>query len=102
MTAHTWEAGSGRLSLDLTLDDARSCSHPGQCDDDVAWLQSLPRIQEQTNAWDPETLKAELAEYGAWNGDELSDHGANVTRMVWVACCDVAEQPEVYANEAGV
>lgn len=95
----TWEAGSGRrLSLILTLDDARSCSHQGQCDSDVSDLMSLDRISQQLEAWDPQELSAELAEYGAWDSKELADHDANLTRMVWLACCDVAENPAYYAD----
>jgi len=97
---HIWEAGSGRrLSLSLTLDEAKSCSHAGRCDDDVAWLMAQPHIEAQTAQWDPAILAAELREYGAWESDELADHKVNVSRMVWMACCDVAEQPEVYVMD---
>ena len=94
---YTWFAGSGRdLSLTLTLDDARSCCHQGPCDDDVEYLQRS--ITDQTDQWDAEELAAELEEYGAWDGAELSDHEENVTRMVWLACNDVTENPADYAE----
>jgi hypothetical protein len=32
-----------------------------------------------------------LKEYGAWDAAELSDHEANLTRLLWCACCDIAE-----------
>ena len=96
----TWCAGSGRpLSLRLTLDEAQSCSHPGQCDADVDGLLLLEGISAQVETWDPETLRAELAEYGAWNEEELADHEENTRRMVWLACCDVAENPKDYEEE---
>ena len=95
---YTWFAGSGRnLSLALTLDNAQSCSHPGPCDADVARLTKS--VTAQTDQWDAEELAAELGEYGAWDDAELSDHEANVARMVWVACNDVAENPEEYEVE---
>lgn len=94
----TWQAGSGRrLSLTLTLDDAEGCSHPGRCDPDVSDLMSLDRINQQLESWDPQELSAELAEYGAWDSTELADREANLTRMVWLACCDVAENPDDYS-----
>lgn len=93
----TWFASSGRnLSLTLTLGDAQSCSHSGPCDEDVEYLQRS--ITDQTDQWDREALAAELKEYGAWDEAELSDHEENVTRMVWLACNDVAENPADYAE----
>lgn len=95
---YTWFAGSGRnLSLTITLDDAQSCSHSGPCDANVEYLQRS--ITDQTDRWDPEELAAELDEYGAWDAEELQDHEANVTRMVWIACNDVAENPADYEVE---
>ena len=98
----TWSAGSGRpISLRLTLDEAQSCSHPGQCDADIDYLLLSDGISAQVSTWDPETLRAELAEYGAWDWDEeeLADHEENTRRMVWLACCDVAENPKDYGEE---
>ena len=97
MTAtYFWQAGSGRsLTLSMTLDQAQSCSHPGRCDDDVEYLAD--KLSDQTAAWDPIALAEELAEYGAWEPEELTDHDTNTARMVWMACCDVAESPKDYA-----
>lgn len=94
---YTWFAGSGRLTLTLTMDQAQSCSHPGPCDADVEWMAD--RLADQTDKWSPGTLAAELRGYGAWDDDELADHGANVQRMVWIACNDVADDPDCYRDE---
>jgi hypothetical protein len=40
---------------------------------------------------DPATLAAELREYGAWDDDELSEHDANLERILWLACGDISE-----------
>lgn len=96
----TWCAGSGRpINLRLTLDEAQSCSHPGQCDADIDYLLLTDGISAQVSTWDPETLRDELAEYGAWNEEELADHEENIRRMVWIACGDVAENPEDYEED---
>ena len=96
----TWSAGSGRpLSLRLTLDEAESCSHPGNCQADVIDLILTDGISAQVSTWDPETLRAELAEYGAWDEEELADYEENIRRMVWLACCDVAENPKDYEED---
>jgi hypothetical protein len=98
--AYLWQAGSGRpLTLRLSLDDAQSCSHQGWCDQDVADLLRLDRIIDQVAMWEPEILAAELGEYGAWDVSELTDHDTNVERMIWIACCDVSENPDDYRED---
>jgi len=63
------------------------CSHAGQCDQDVAyWIGKL-----DLSDLDPEKIKLELREYGAWDRDELSDHDANLARIVWLAAADLQE-----------
>lgn len=91
-----WTTGSGRLDLQLTQSDVDSGSHPGPCDSDVDYLTDLPRIRKQTDAWDPADLARELGEYGAWDDAELSDHSANVRRMVWIACNDCSDDPDYH------
>lgn len=86
-----WTCGSGLISLQMTKAQARGASHSGRCDDDVANLLRDPKIARQVAEWDPATLAAELKEYGAWDAEELADHDANVTRMVWLAAGDIAE-----------
>ena len=96
----TWCAGSGRpINLRLTLDEAQSCSHPGQCDADIDYLLLSDGISAQVETWDPETLRAELAGCGAWEAEALEDHEENIRRLVWIACGDVAENPEDYEEE---
>lgn len=88
-----WHAGSGRpLALSISLEDAQSCAHQGQCDADVAAMRRTPAIAAQVDAWDAATLRAELKEYGAWDAAELADDDANRDRMLWLACGDLVEE----------
>lgn len=87
-----WTCGSGRLTLAIGLDDALSASHSGQCDDDVAALRRSPAIAAQVDAWDAEALRDELREYGAWDAADLADDDENRSRMLWLACGDIAEE----------
>lgn len=82
---------SGRIELQMTLEQARSASHPGRCDEDVAELMRNRTIQRQLKKIPPTLLRAELAEYGAWDEAELSDHDANLARIVWLAAGDIAD-----------
>lgn len=86
-----FSTSSGRIELQISLSDAQSASHQGQCDDDVQALSEVPYIADQLAKVDPELLKAELSEYGAWDDSELSDHAQNLQRLLWLACGDIVE-----------
>lgn len=80
-----------RFELQLTLEDALSASHQGQCDHDVSALSRVPYVAEQLMALDPAAVRAELKEYGAWDADELADHDQNLQRVLWLAAGDIRE-----------
>lgn len=84
--------GSGLIEIELTRDQADSVFHSGPCDDDVAALRAIPEIAKQLDAIDPDLLRRELAEYGAWEGEELADHDVNLSRILWLIASDAAEQ----------
>jgi hypothetical protein len=86
-----WTESLGRIELQITKKQAQSCSHPGQCDLDVEALMQNPSIARQLKKLDPAIVSAALKEYGAWDDLELSDHNENLTRLLWVACCDISE-----------
>jgi hypothetical protein len=92
MEKQWFSTSSGRIELELTLDDAESASHQGQCDDDVNYLSRVPYVAAQLEAIDPKLLKSELREYGAWDDAELSDHDQNLQRILWLAACDIVEE----------
>lgn len=83
---------SGRIELQLSLAHAFTGSHQGSCDDDIAFLRKLPYIKAQLDALDRAVLSAELKECGAWDETERADHDANLSRILWIACGDIAEQ----------
>ncbi len=88
-----WYSSScGRIELAITLDDASSCSHAGQCDDDVRELSRVSYIAEQLAAVNVETLREVLREYGAWDDGELADHEQNLQRLLWSACNDITDE----------
>lgn len=77
-----------RFEIEMTLEQAMSASHQGSCDDDVAWL-----VRDGVGSkLDPEAVRDELREYGAWDDDELSDDEANLARIVWLAACNIREE----------
>jgi hypothetical protein len=90
-TLEWFSTSSGRIELEIDLDDAHSGSHQGQCDDDVQALSSVPYIAAQLDAIDPALLADELREYGAWDDEQLADHDQNIQRILWLACGDIVE-----------
>lgn len=86
-----WITGSGRIELNITKKQAGIGSHPGDCESDVNYLRQLPSIRRQLEKLSPELVAEELKEYGAWDNEELADHNQNLTRLLWVACCDIVE-----------
>lgn len=84
-------SSSGRIELQMTLEQARGASHQGQCDADVLALSKVPAIAEQLAALNPTVLAAELKEYGAWDTEELADHEQNIQRILWLAAGDIVD-----------
>ena len=81
-----------RLEIEMTLDQAESCSHPGDCEPDVRMLMEHPLIKRQRKRIDPELIRQELSEYGSWSEEELSDDEANWQRILWLGANDITEE----------
>jgi hypothetical protein len=81
----------GTIEIEMTMAQAQSASHQGQCDDDVQALSNNRKIRRQLERITPEVLRKELAEYGAWNEQELADHEQNIQRILWIAAGDIVE-----------
>jgi hypothetical protein len=82
----------GRVELQMTMAQASAGSHMGPCDADIRYLSQLPAIARQLRKINPEDLRKELEEYGAWGDEELSDHAQNLQRILWIACGDIADR----------
>lgn len=84
---------SGKIELMIKLSDADLCSVGGRdAEPYVLELLQESYIENQLIKLDPQTVKEELAEYGAWDDQELNNHERNITRLIWIACGDVSEQ----------
>lgn len=87
-----WYTSScGRIELEITLNQAKSCTHSGDCSVDVATLRKVPKIRRQLRAIDGDVLVKELYGYGAWEIHELQNHDVNLDRILWLACGDIVE-----------
>ncbi len=88
------------VEIGLTLEDAQSMSHQGRCDDDVADGSNIPYIAEQLAKLEPDRVRKELKEYGAWDEAELADHHQNIQRLLWLAAGNIAEEEFLNREEA--
>lgn len=93
-----WSSSSGLIELRIPGECVVACSHSGDCGTEVDhWA---PRILEQAekDAFPhnptPEKVREELRKHGAWTEEELRDSSANWSRLVWLACCDIADSDE--------
>lgn len=93
-----WSSGSGRIELQLTQEHVDCGYHTGQCDEDIAFLRREPEIKAQLEKLDPELIRSELRECGAWDDDDLADHEANLDRLLWLACGDMHDEPERFED----
>ena len=81
-----------RFEIKMTQAQAESASHIGPCDNDVRAL--VTQLRHQLEQIDPALIAAELAEYGAWETEDLADIEANFERIVWIAACNIREYGE--------
>jgi hypothetical protein len=79
------------LEIAMTREEAESASHQGQCDGDVAALLRQPHIAAQFDKLSSDGIRDALAEYGAWDEEELADDAANRNRALWFAASDIVE-----------
>lgn len=91
---HWYTSSDGKIELELTLDDAKSGSHQGQCDDDIEGLRRVPYVKAQLDKLDPADVRNELRGYGAWDTTELADDEQNLNRLLWLACGNIREEHE--------
>lgn len=88
-------ASFNRFEMRLSGEAALACSHSGQCDDDVTHWAPIVAAQVEAdnfpNRPTPDKIRAELAEYGAWDDHELADDEANFRRLVWLAAGNITE-----------
>jgi len=73
--------------ISMTREQAEYASHPGNCDQEIAEL----RNKIDTSLLDTASLRKELAEYGAWDDDQLADHEENVLRWIWICAGNIAD-----------
>ena len=83
-------ASFNRFELRLSGEAVSDIARPGPADDAVAYHVSRSESVDWHGA-KPDAIRAELAEYGAWDASELADDEANRRRILWLAAWNIAE-----------
>lgn len=82
----------GNIEIEMSLTQANSASHSGQCDDDVELLLLDPSIMGQLESISNDELKKALNECGCWNEEELNNRDENEARLIWLAANNISEE----------
>ena len=86
-------ASFNRFELDLPLSIVVACSQPGQdASSDVEQALRDIKLLHQLDQMDTEDIREELAEYGAWDEEQLADDEENLRRLVWVAAGQLRDE----------
>ena len=79
-----------RGELCLPIQALEDCHHKGACDDDVAFWHGKIDWDAQTMTADD--IRAELAEYGNWDDEQLANVEDNQERILWIAAGNYQEE----------
>ena len=82
---------SDGFELYMTLEQAESVSHQGDCIHDVKALFEDLEIKSQFAVRTDKQLSDALKDYGAWDDEELKDRKENIFRLLWIAGGDIKE-----------
>lgn len=86
-----WSSSDGKIELKIKKKDAKKGSCTGSCDNAIAALRQKPKIKKQLDNIEFQTVFDFLDECGPWTDNEMQDHDANLDKLLWMACCDLAD-----------
>lgn len=92
--AKTYWATFNRFSVRLRGEAVLDIAQSGANDEAVAyWVDraEFPKNLRNEVTATPDSIRAELKEYGAWDKEELADDAANRARIVWQAAWNIAD-----------
>lgn len=80
------------FEINLSQKQAEAISQGGQdAMPAVKKLMKDPDIKKQLDSLNPDDVRKELADYGAWDDDELADDEANKQRILWISGGNIRE-----------
>jgi hypothetical protein len=92
MKKYWYTSSSGKVEIQLTMEQAERGGHSGSVDLDIAALRNVPEIKSQLEALSMDAVIEELFNSGAYDMEDLLDHDQNLSRILWFACGDIVEE----------
>lgn len=98
-----WNSTTGEIELQMTLAQADSVSHSGDCLVEVMALYQDPSIKAQLDKYSIETIKEVVNEYTDWDDTEWKDElesgdfmietieDVYKIRLLWIAGSDISD-----------
>ena len=95
-----WTSSTGQIELQMTIEQANSVSHSGDCQADCIALLNTPDIKEQLDKYTPEIIKQVIDEYTDWDDNdwkeeiesgELTIEDIYKLRLLWIAGGDISD-----------
>jgi hypothetical protein len=87
-----WSSSCGKIELEFSKAQVRGVAKSGANDEAVAELLRYPSVMRQLDDLDDAVVRDCLRPFGAWTEGELADGDENLSRLVWMACHDIAEE----------
>lgn len=81
-----------RVSGQAVLDIARSGDASQAVNAHLPLFLAQIELDKFPNKPTAEKIREELSEYGAWKDEELESDLANLSRLLWIAACNIAEE----------
>ncbi len=81
-----------RFDIEIPIELVETVPRHGMCDDAIETLCTTEPMSSYLALLNPQEIKDELSEYGAWNETELSDHNQNLRRILWIAIGNIQEE----------
>lgn len=94
MKKYEWFDDIGRMYLEFNQSQVDKCSHQGKCYNDCKAVAE--QIRDQLSVYTLDEKIVILSETGAWEENELQNENETNLKIVWLACCDIKEDPEIY------
>lgn len=91
--------GQNSLEIKLTRECIRNIAQSG--DNEAACRHWVHCLRPRLDGIEPDTLRAVLRTYGAWDAEELRDNEMNRVRVLWIAAWQCFEEQTCWAHFDG-
>jgi hypothetical protein len=86
-----FDGENGKPLVRMNWNVARRCSAPGRVDEQIEKdVHNVVFVASDSD------IRNFLSRFGSWSDEELNDVEATKRYLLWVAACDIVENPDDY------